>query len=184
VHTHTGNTRQLEPQLKRCHSEPQLKECHVLNLYPEPQFKDTFRATTQGTPASRSSRYHRSLVHNAHPKQEKVSLASALSPGTTPEPLGETRFQTAWRGTRAIRRQAPQNTLTCKPRLAGRPPPPGTISSGDLLESPLSPSGSRNTANRDINICAILKLIQVQAPLLTHSFTYSLNKLIFHLPVH
>jgi len=39
VHTHTGNTCQPEPQIKRCYSEPQLKEYHVLNPYPEPQLK-------------------------------------------------------------------------------------------------------------------------------------------------
>jgi len=45
------------PQLKESHSGPQPIECHVLNPYPEPQLKDTFRATTLGTPASPPSRY-------------------------------------------------------------------------------------------------------------------------------
>jgi len=34
----------------------------MLNPYPEPQLKDTFRATTDGTPASPPLRYLRSLV--------------------------------------------------------------------------------------------------------------------------
>ena len=31
------------PQLKESHYGPQPIECHVLNPYPEPQLKDTFR---------------------------------------------------------------------------------------------------------------------------------------------
>jgi len=67
--------RHPEPKLKRCYSEPQLKEYHVLNPYLEPQLKgyvpshnsrDTFRATTQGAPASWPLRYHRSLVDHAN----------------------------------------------------------------------------------------------------------------------
>ena len=74
-HTHTGtlanpshNSRFLvfirypEPQLKGSHSGPQPIECHVLNPYPKPQLKDTFQATTQGTPASSPLRHPRSLV--------------------------------------------------------------------------------------------------------------------------
>jgi len=51
-----------EPQLKGSHSGPQPIECHVLNPYPKPQLKDTFQATTQGTPASPPLSYLRSLV--------------------------------------------------------------------------------------------------------------------------
>ena len=56
-----------EPQLKESHSGPQPIECHVLNPYPEPLLKDTFRATTQGTPASSPSRYLRSLIDHTSP---------------------------------------------------------------------------------------------------------------------
>jgi len=38
--------------------------------------------------------------------------AIVLSFGAAPEPPGETRFQTAWRGTRPTRHQAPRNPLT------------------------------------------------------------------------
>jgi len=54
--------RNPESQLKGCHSGPQPIECHMLNPYPEPQLKDTFWATTQGTPTSPPLRYLRSLV--------------------------------------------------------------------------------------------------------------------------
>jgi len=66
--------RHPEPQLKRCYSEPQLKEYHVLNPYPEPQLKDTFRAKTQGTPTSRPLRYPRSLVDHAHHSKHNTNL--------------------------------------------------------------------------------------------------------------
>jgi len=59
--------RYAEPQLKGSHSRPQPIECHVLNPYPEPQLKDTFWATTHGTPASSPSRYLRSLIDHATP---------------------------------------------------------------------------------------------------------------------
>jgi len=51
-----------EPQLKGSHSGPQPIKCHVLNPYPEPQLKDTFRVTTHGTPASPPMRYSKSHV--------------------------------------------------------------------------------------------------------------------------
>ena len=68
-HTHTGTLanpshnskflvfiRYPEPQLKGSHSGLQPKECHMINPYPEPQLKDTFQATTHGTPTSPPSR--------------------------------------------------------------------------------------------------------------------------------
>ena len=80
--------RQPEPQLKRCDSVPQLKEYHMLNPYPEHNSrnttcltpipshnsKDTFRDTTQGTPASRPLRYPRSLVDHAHHSKYNTNL--------------------------------------------------------------------------------------------------------------
>jgi len=86
-HTHTGSTGQPElnsrvpyvhppsrAQLEGCHSEPQLKECHMLNPYPELNSRDTFQATTQGTPASRPLRYPRSLVDHAHHSKQDTNL--------------------------------------------------------------------------------------------------------------
>ena len=73
LHTHTDNTRQSEPQLKRCHFKPQLKECHVFNPYPEPQLKRYITShNSRNTLASRSLRYHQSLVDHKHPKQTSV----------------------------------------------------------------------------------------------------------------
>jgi len=44
----------------------QLEECHMLNRYPELNSRDTFWATTQGTPTSWPLRYQRSLVDHTH----------------------------------------------------------------------------------------------------------------------
>ncbi|QCE03588.1 hypothetical protein DEO72_LG8g1613 [Vigna unguiculata] len=46
------------------------KKCRVLKPYPELNSRDTFRATTQGTPASRPLRYHRSLVDHTHQNKQ------------------------------------------------------------------------------------------------------------------
>ena len=92
-HIHTGNTRQTElnsrfphvhppsrAQLEGCHSESQLKECHVLNPYPELNSRDTFRATTQGTPANRPLRYPKSLIdHTHHIKHNTVASRYRLA---------------------------------------------------------------------------------------------------------
>jgi len=56
-------------------------------------------------------------------------MASALSPGATPESLGETRLQIAWRGTHAAKHQASLLPLFCRYRLVGRPLLPGTTRS-------------------------------------------------------
>ena len=69
-----------EPQLKGSHYGPQPIECHVLNPYPRPQPKDTFWATTLGTPASPLLRYLRSLIDHAlqipsHPINTTVTHA-------------------------------------------------------------------------------------------------------------
>jgi len=125
THTHTGNTRQPDQHLKgsSCsstilshHSRDVILSHNSMNatcLTPIPSHKsrDTFRAITQGTsnkPIFKvSPKHYRSRTSKAN----KAST-STLSPGAAPEPPSETRFQTAWRGTRAARRQASQSTLT------------------------------------------------------------------------
>ncbi|QCD96751.1 hypothetical protein DEO72_LG6g1460 [Vigna unguiculata] len=85
------HTRQPEPQLKvpRVHPlsrattqgksfQPQPIECHVLNPYPEPQLKDTFRATTHGTPASPPRRHFKS--HAEHLSQVSSHLLNTVGP--------------------------------------------------------------------------------------------------------
>ncbi|QCE10971.1 hypothetical protein DEO72_LG10g2204 [Vigna unguiculata] len=68
----------------------------MLNPYPELNSRDTFRATTQGTPASQPLRCHRSLVEHAHKAinpmllQQESLGAGHLAPGaSTSRPLGE-----------------------------------------------------------------------------------------------
>jgi len=147
VHTHTDNTRQPEPQLKSssCSSaipshnsrdvilshNPRNATC--LTLIPSHNLRNTFWATTQGTPASRPSRYHQSLVDHKHPKQQNASLASALSPGLAPKLPSELRFQTAWLWTRTTRHHTPKDPLTYKLRLAE----PSSPSGATLIQSPL-----------------------------------------------
>jgi len=52
----------------------------VLNPYPELNSRDTFRAITQGTPASRPLWCHRSLVEHVH-KASNPMLLQQESPG-------------------------------------------------------------------------------------------------------
>ncbi|QCD99439.1 hypothetical protein DEO72_LG7g720 [Vigna unguiculata] len=106
-HTHTGtlanpsyNSRFLvficypEPQLKGSHSGPQPIECHVLNPYPEPQLKDTFRATTHGTPASSpSSELPSECSSNSRsgeslsPERDAISPKKQTSPTRVTQPM-------------------------------------------------------------------------------------------------
>jgi len=89
MHTHTDNTRQLKPQLKSssCSSaipshnsrdailshNPRNATCltPILSL----NSRDTFWATTQGTPASQPLRYHKSLVDQAHQSKHNTHLS-------------------------------------------------------------------------------------------------------------
>jgi len=53
-------------------------------------------------------RYRQNLVDHAPPKQEKHNVCFLKKlPGAPHESPGAKGFQTAWRGTRAARRQAP-----------------------------------------------------------------------------
>jgi len=85
LHTHTGNTRQPKPQLKSSSCSSAILSHNSKDVIPNHNWRnatcltpilshnsrDTFWVTTQGTPASRPSRYHQSLVDHAHPKQAK-----------------------------------------------------------------------------------------------------------------
>ena len=51
-----------------------LEECDVLNPYPELNPRGTFRATTQGTPASWPLRYPRSAVNHVHQSKHNTNL--------------------------------------------------------------------------------------------------------------
>jgi len=85
LHTHTGNTRQPEPQLKSSscssvipsHNSKDVILSHnsrnatCLTPILSHNSRDTFQATTQETPASRPSRYRQNLVDHTHLKQAK-----------------------------------------------------------------------------------------------------------------
>jgi len=78
-HTHTDNTRQPEPQLKSSSCSSAISSHNSRDIIPSHNSenatcltpilshnsRDTFRATTQGTPASPPLRYLRSLVDHA-----------------------------------------------------------------------------------------------------------------------
>ena len=88
VHTHTGNTRQPEPQLKSSscsfaipshNSRDVISSQHsrittCLTAIPSHNSRDMFRATTQGTLEGRPLRYPRSLVDRAHQNEQNMIL--------------------------------------------------------------------------------------------------------------
>jgi len=67
-HTHTGNTHQLEPQLKSSSCSSAIPSHNSRDAIPSHNSRDTFRATTQGTLVSRPLRYNWSIVDHAHPQ--------------------------------------------------------------------------------------------------------------------
>jgi len=71
MHTHTSNTR--NPWATTEHNS---RNGTCLTPIPSHNSRDTFRATTQGTPVSRPSRYHQSLVDHAPPKNKQITFAS------------------------------------------------------------------------------------------------------------
>ncbi|QCE11584.1 hypothetical protein DEO72_LG10g2817 [Vigna unguiculata] len=125
THTHIGNTRQPDQQLKgsSCsstilshHSRDVILSHNSRNatcLTPISSYKsrDTFRAITQGTSNKPIFKVSPKHCRSCTSKENKAST-SALSPDAAPEPPSETRFQTAWQGTRAAKHQAPRSTLT------------------------------------------------------------------------
>ena len=125
VHTHTGNTRQPEPQLKSSLCSSAIPSHNSRDVIPSHNSRnatcltpilshnsrDTFRATTQGTPTSWPSRYHKSLVDHASPKHYKTHLppqyrlalltsrqaqCASRPPGGERVPLGATGLRTHW----------------------------------------------------------------------------------------
>jgi len=86
--------------------------------YPEPQLKGYIPSSTQGTPAIPFLKHHqkpcRSRLQNKQPK-----VAAAKSPSGGHVPLGNTDFQTTWRGTCTSRRQAPMNHQVLQLLLGG-----------------------------------------------------------------
>ena len=161
MHTHTGNTHQPDSQLKgsSCssvipsHNSRDVIQSHnsrnatCLNPILRHNSRDTFRATTQGTPESRPSRRHHNLVGHAH-SHKQSTFASPILLSAAHESLGTTRFQTAWRGTRTARHHTPRNPLPLHYRLVGRPSPSGAFRNVDPLEHWLLPSGLNPTAKR------------------------------------
>jgi len=105
-HTHTGNTRQLEPQLKSSSCSSTIpshnsrdailshnsRNVRCLTPIPTHNSRDMFQVTTQGTLASRPSRYPQSLVDHPHLKQASTIFASAKLPSAALEPPGKTHY--------------------------------------------------------------------------------------------
>ncbi|QCE03995.1 hypothetical protein DEO72_LG8g2027 [Vigna unguiculata] len=132
-HTHTGNTRQLEPQLKSSSCSSAIpshnsrdailnhnsRNVTCLTPIPSHNSKDTFRATTQGT-------------------FQQADLS------------GKTCFQTAWRGTRAARREAPHSTLTLQTS------PGGTTLTASKLTFQVSPKHCRSLTSKVNNASTIV----------------------------
>jgi len=103
AHTHTGNTRQPEPQLKSSscssailsHNSRDVIPSHnsrnatCLTPIPSHNLGDMFWATTQGTLASRPSRYHQSLIDHTYPKHA-IHKSGLCIPGAATEPPSKT----------------------------------------------------------------------------------------------
>ena len=109
-HTHTGNTRQFEPQLKdsSCSSaipshnsrdailSHNSRNATYFPSIPSHNLRDTVLSrNSRNTPTRQSLRYHQCLVNHTHPKQQVTSPNSALLPSAALELLGEIELQTA-----------------------------------------------------------------------------------------
>jgi len=68
---------------------------------------------------------HHQKSCRSHLQLQQLGLTTTKSPSGGHVPLGATSFQTAWRGTRTARRQAPNNHKFCNHRPTGQSTPPG-----------------------------------------------------------
>ncbi|QCE10401.1 hypothetical protein DEO72_LG10g1631 [Vigna unguiculata] len=142
-HTHTGHTRQPEPQLKgfSCssaipsHNSREAIPSHnsrnttCLTAIPSHNSRDTFRATTQGTPATSPLKHYQKPCRTPY-EVHQLGLTAAKSPSGGHVPLGATASRppggcrvppgaqrlktllaagTAWR--EVPHRQAPENQV-------------------------------------------------------------------------
>ncbi|QCD82672.1 hypothetical protein DEO72_LG2g3012 [Vigna unguiculata] len=143
-HTHTGNTRQPEPQLKgfSCSSAipshnsrdaiPSHNSRNTTCLTPIPSHnsRDTFRATTQGTPATSPLKHYQKPCRTPCEVQQ-LGLTAAKSPSGGHVPLGATTSRPPGGGHVPPGAKRPINHKFCNYRLAEPFPSPGRRCSRD-----------------------------------------------------
>ena len=151
-------------------------------------------SSTQGIRSELNSRNptipplkHHQKSCRSHLQLQQLGLTAAKSPSGRHVPLGATSFQTAWRGTRTARRQAPKNPkfynhrsmgqstppgrhapggyYFCRYRLAGTSPPPGATKFRTPMFPCYPPGGCDLTARRHTSNKLLLVFVNfVQVP--------------------
>ena len=153
-HTHTGHTRQPEPQLKgfSCSSAipshnsrdviPSLNSRNTTCLTPIPSHhsRDTFRARTQGTPATSPLKHYQKPCRTPYEVQQ-LGLTAAKLPSGEHVPLGATASRSPGGGHVPPGTKRLINHKVCNYRLARPFPSPGGRCSRDHEFSPPSPGG-------------------------------------------
>jgi len=163
AHTHTGNTRQPEPQ---------LKSSLCSSAIPSDNSRDTFWATTQGTPASWPSKNHQRLVDHAYQNKQNT-FASPISPDTTHELLGATCFSDRLTGD--VCRQAPLHTLPLQVSPGSTTFTRGATHSCCPLKLSLLLNSSNTGARRHTSTRVVLVLVWVQVQFV-HTLTHIVNQ--------
>jgi len=130
---HTGHTSTLTPTtLANPSHNSRVPHVHLPSRTTTQEM--LFRATTQGisraltpilsnnsrNPTTSPSKHHEKPCRS-HIHVQQTNIAAIKLPGGGHVPLGAASFQTAWRGMRTARRQAPQNHQQLKT------PPGGTV---------------------------------------------------------
>jgi len=135
-----------------------VRNATCLTPIPSHNSRDTFRATTQGTPANRPLKYHQRLVDHTHSKPANhltlcyrlALLQSCQAKPAFRSPSGEHVLPGG-------KRLSPH--YPCNYRLARLSLPPGATHACYPLKSPLLPGGSHITARHHISICTIRILV-------------------------
>jgi len=166
VHTHTGNTRQLEPQLKSSSCSSDIPRHNWRDVIPSHNSKNVTCLTP--IPSHKSRNISKStletslkLVDHAHSKQTKHPCFINIAWRYTPGAIG---LQTAWQGTRTARHL--YTYCSCNYRLAGLSMPPDASLHTNPLEQCLSPGGLNHVARRHTNttiILVFLHFVQLQS---------------------
>ncbi|QCE09780.1 hypothetical protein DEO72_LG10g1003 [Vigna unguiculata] len=166
-HTHTGHTRQPEPQLKgsSCSSAipshnsrdaiPSHNSRNTTCLTPIPSHnsRDTFRATTQGTPATSPLKHYQKPCRTPYEVQQ-LGLTASKPPSGGHVPLGATTSRPPGGG------HVPPGAKRLNPQSL-QPPPGGTVYTARraLFQEPLfvspPPGGAYPTARRCISTSAL-----------------------------
>ena len=124
LHTHTGNTRQSEPQLKDSLCSSAIPSHNSRDVIPSHNSRNAtclpsiLSHNSRNIPASRPLRYHPKPCRPRTSKAFKYFVSSLL-PETALELPGKILFHTAWRNSSAARRFVPLMPLTLQLSSSG-----------------------------------------------------------------